>query len=347
MALRLAGALVALGASLAVVLVAKPGDHQILLLAAIMGSATIFQAFDTIDLWFQSQVESKYSVIVKNAVFIAMALLKVGLILGRAPLTAFAWAILAEAALGAYFLLVVFRWRKQDDRAWRADRQLAVAMMRDGWPLILSGLTVMIYMRIDQIMLGQLGDTRAVGVFTAASRLSEVWYFIPVALVSSVMPGIIAAKEAGEDVYYRKLTWFFRVNVALALAIVIPMTFFARPLVVALYGTAYAQAGPILAIHIWGAVFVFLGMAQHPWFIAENQTRLAMSRTMGGAVVNVALNLVLIPRFGGIGAAIASLVAQMSSNLFMNYVDRRTRHLFWIMVRSFNVFSGWGSRVRH
>jgi PST family polysaccharide transporter len=347
LALRLVGSLFALAASILVVVLSRPGDHLTHLLAAIMGSATIFQAFDTVDLWFQSQVQSKYSVLVKNSAFIVMALVKVGLILGGASLVAFAWATLGEAALGAYLLLTVYRWRQGDLGTWRADKDSATTLMRDGWPLIFSGLTVMVYMRIDQIMLGQLGGNKALGVFTAASRLSEVWYFVPVALVSTVMPGFVAAKQVSEMVYYEKLLKFFKLNVALALAIVLPVTLLSSRIVSFLYGSAYQGAGAILAVHIWGALFVFLGMAQHPWFIVENLTKRALARTLGGALVNIALNLILIPRIGGLGAAYASLAAQLSSNLLMNFFDRRTRPLFWILMRSFNLFTGWSPNVRN
>jgi len=344
LALRLVGALAALVASLLVIAWSRPGDHLIQLLAAILGSATVFQAFDTVDLWFQSQVQSKYTVIVKNTAFAVMAVVKVYLILSQAPVLAFAWATLAEAGLGGLFLLLAYRYQKEDPATWQVDWARAKSLMQAAWPMILSSLAVMIYMRIDQIMLGQISGNQAVGVFSAASRISEVWYFIPMAIASSVTPNLVAAKELGEAIYQRRFEQFFRLMVALALLIVVPVAIFAKPLVVLLYGYAYASAGPILAIQIWTAVFVFLGVAQGPWFVIENLTKLALQRTMGGAVVNVGLNILLIPRYGGLGAAVASLVAQIISNVVMNALDRRTLHLFWMVLKSFNLLSKSANR---
>ncbi len=344
--LRLVGALLALVASNLVVVLSKPGDHLIHLLAAIMGSATVFQAFDTIELWFQSQVQSKYTVLVRNSVFLAMAGLKIGLILSKASLVAFAWAVLAESALGAFFLLLTYRYQKEDPGAWRADLRMAKSLMKAGWPLILSGLTIMIFMRIDQIMLSQMGGNKAVGIFVAASRLTEVWYFVPMAATSSVLPSLVEAKEVGEEAYNRRFLVFCRLMVALALAIVVPVTLFARHLVVALYGPTFAEAGPILTIHIWTAVFAFLGVAQGPWFVIENLTKLSLNRTLGGAIVNVVLNLYLIPRFGGMGAAVASLIATITTNIVMNYFDHRTRPLFWMLIKSFRIFP-WPVSVKN
>ena len=125
LALRFIGAMLAVMASNLVVFLFKPGNHLFHLLAAIMGSAAIFQAFDTIDLWFQSQVQSKYTVIVKNSAFGLMACVKVGLVLAKAPLVAFAWAVLAEAGLGALLLIVAYRHKREALSAWRVDRLLA------------------------------------------------------------------------------------------------------------------------------------------------------------------------------------------------------------------------------
>ncbi len=341
LALRLVGALLALFSSLLVVFLADPGHDLVQLMAAVMGSAMVFQAFDTIDLWFQSQVQSRVPVLVKNTVFLFMALLKISLTLAKAPLIAFACATLAEATIVALCLAMVYRYQlKEDPGTWQADLLMARHLLRASWPLILSGLTITVFMRIDQIMLNHLSTSRAVGIYAAASRLTEVWYFIPTAAVSSVLPSLVEARKEGREAFDRRFQTFCRMMVGLAVVIVLPMTFLAKPLMVALYGDAFADAGPILALHIWTALFAFQGVAQGPWFVIENLMKLNLLRTLAGALVNVGLNLVLIPRLGGLGAAIASLVATATANLFMNYFDRRTRGLFWILVRSFNIFPG-------
>lgn len=347
LALRLTGALLALFSSILVVVLADPGNTLIHLMAAIMGSAMVFQAFDTIDLWFQSQVQSRTPVLVKNAVFLAMAIFKVALVLMKASLVAFACLVLAEAATVALFLALAYRYLlKEDPGSWQADFRMARHLLKASWPLVLSGLTITVFMRIDQIMLNHLGSSAAVGVYAVASRLTEVWYFIPMAAVSSVLPSLVEARKEGQEAFDRRFQTFCRWMVGLAMAIVLPMTFLSEPLMVALYGKAFADAGPILTIHIWTAIFAFLGVAQGPWFVIQNLVTLNLTRTLAGAIVNVSLNILLIPRFGGKGAAVASLVATATANLAMNYFDRRTRGLFWILVRSFNVFAELPFRKR-
>lgn len=328
--LRLAGAVAALGSSCLLVALVKPGATFILLLAAILGSGAVFQALDVIDLWFQSRVQSKFTVLAKNSAFLVLAGTKVGLVLARAPLVAFAWATFAEVALGAVLLLAAYLRTGEDPRRWRFDANLAHDLMRGAWPLILAGLAVMVYLRIDQIMLERLGTQRAVGLYAASCRLAEVWFFVPVAVVSSVMPSLVAAKAEGQAAFLRRYLKFFRIMLLLAFAIVVPMALFAQPLVLLLFGPAYAEAGPILAVQIWTSIFVFQGVAQGPWFVIENQTMLTLKRNLAGAVVNIGCNLVLIPRFGGLGAAFSSLAGQFVCNVLVNALDARTRPLFWM-----------------
>ncbi len=137
----------------------------------------------------------------------------------------------------------------------------------------------MLYMKVDQIMLGQMLGNRAVGMYSAAVRVSEVWYFIPMSIVASVSPLLIEARKVSADLYYERLSDLFRLMVAIALVIAIPMTFLAGSVAAVLYGNDYEGVGPVLAIHIWAALFVFLGVAQSPWTINEGVTKLALLRT--------------------------------------------------------------------
>jgi len=314
--------------------VLRPDDRTMIVTVTILGVASIFQSIDTIDLWFQSQVQSKYSVLAKNAAFLATASIKVGLIVIQAPLLAFVSLILLEAILGAVGLLVVYKKQGHLIKLWQWSRELGRDLLRESLPLILSGLTIMIYMRIDQIMLGQMVGDKAVGIYSAATRISEVWYFVPMTVSSSVMPSIFKAKEISEELYYQRIGKLNRGLVWLAIAVAIVMTFVAKPLILILFGDNYLESGTILAIHIWASVFVFTGVATSGWFIAENLTYLSLYRTLSGAIVNILLNIFLIPLYGGIGAAIATVIAQAVASLITNGINPKTRKLFRLQIRS-------------
>ena len=196
--LRFMGGWMALLLAIATIFILRPHESLTISLVAILSMAGIFQSMDVIDLWFQSQVQSKYTVFAKNAAFLCITLVKVTLIALHTPLIAFAWSGFAEISLGAIALVVIYQIRGNSLKAWCWSFPVAKALLREGFPLMLSGLTIMIYMKIAQIMLvGMVGD-RAVGIYTAATRISEAWYFIPGAILSSVTPTIYQARERSD-----------------------------------------------------------------------------------------------------------------------------------------------------
>ncbi len=332
--LKLFGGVTALVLAVSSIIVVRHDDQLTISLVAILSSVGIFQAFDTIDLWFQSQVQSKYTVIAKNTAFVITALVKVILISIHAPLIAFAWAGLGEVSLGAIGLIISYRVRGYSPWLWPWNLPLAKNLLKESWPLILSGVTIMIYMRIDQIMLGQMVGDKAVGLYSAATRISEVWYFIPMAMASSVSPAIYAAKEVSESLYYRRIEQFLRLLSLLSVVVAVPMSFLSGTIITILFGKSYEESASILSIHIWASLFVFMGVGTSSWFIAEGLTQFALRRTIIGAITNVFLNIFLIPTYGGVGAAIATVISQAFASFLSNATHPKTRIIFWIQVKS-------------
>jgi PST family polysaccharide transporter len=337
--LKLIGGIAALVLAVSSIIVLRHDDQLTISLVAILASVGIFQAFDTIDLWFQSQVQSKYTVIAKNTAFVIISLVKVALISIHAPLIAFAWTALGEVGLGALGLIISYRVRGYSPWLWPWSSPLAKTLLKESWPLILSGLTIMIYMRIDQIMLGQMIGDKAVGLYSAATRISEVWYFIPMAIASSVSPAIYAAKEVSEALYYQRIKQFLRLLSLLSIVFAVPMSFLSGTIITVLFGKSYEASASILAIHIWASLFVFMGVGTSSWFIAEGLTQFALRRTIMGAITNVFLNIFLIPTYGGVGAAIATVISQAVASFLSNATHPKTRKIFKLQVKSLVPFN--------
>lgn len=200
--------------------------------------------------------------------------------------------------------------------------------------MILSGLSIAVYMKIDQVMLGTMGGAQVVGLYAAATKLSEIWYVLPTVAVTALFPTVVKTRELDEGLYYRRLERLFALMAAMSLALALPVTLLAGPIITLLLGSGYEAAAPVLAIHIWAALFVFYGVVQGAWDIAENLAQLAFVRVLCGALLNVALNLWLIPRYGAIGAAIATVIAQATAAVFMNLLHPRTRPVFRCQFRA-------------
>lgn len=316
----------------------RPAEGTTHWLVGIIALGTIFQAFDTVDFWFQAQVRSKYSVYAKNAAFLIATSIKVVMILLHAPIVAFAWAGLAETVCGAVGLVIAYRSAGYFLRSWRASLALATGLLRDSWPLMLSGVVVMVYIKIDQIMLGEMLGNREVGIYSAAVRLSEVWYFIPMAITSSVFPAIVTAKKSDEAEYYKRLRKLYLLMVWLSLGVAIPVTLFAGEIVQLVFGEQYRQAAGALSINCWAGLFIFSGLVSNHWYLLEKLNHLTLYRHVVGAGANIGLNLVLIPRYGVNGAAAATLLTQFVTSYLFDLLNKPTRILFRIKTQYFLLF---------
>jgi O-antigen/teichoic acid export membrane protein len=289
--------------------VIRPEDAVIHSLVAIAAMGTFFVAFDTIDLWFQSQVQSRYVVFAKSTAFLIVTLAKVLLILLNAPLIAFVWVGLAETAMASVLLVAIYSKLGHSLRSWNSNVRTAWVLLRDSWPLMLSGILGLVYLRIDQIMLGAIMGDKEVGIYSVAVRLSEVWFFLPTAILSSVLPAIVEARDMGDNFFYERLQKLYNLLAFLGYAVALPMTLASKWLVVHLFGPDYGKASLMVIVLVWSTLFINLGVARSSFLTSMNWTGVSLFQNIAGCAMNVALNLLLIPKYAGVGAAVASLVS--------------------------------------
>jgi PST family polysaccharide transporter len=320
-------------ASIATLRLIQPHDNQALLLVSILSVTLIFQAFDTIDCFFQSQVQSKITVWAKNSAFLVFAGIRVSLIYAKAPIWAFAVAYSGEIGLGAAALLLGYHLSGGRISSWRACKKRGGMLLRQSWPIIFSGMAIMVYMRLDMVMLKMMQGDFAVGLYSAATKVSEVWYFIPLAIVSSVSPSILKVKDNAE-LFYGRLRRLFSLMALTACVIGSVMALSSHIIIRSLYSSSYEAAAPVLAVHVWASVFVFLGVAQSPWDLSKNLFKLSLYRTLAGAIFNGVMNLYLIPRYSAMGAAIATVVSYAVSGVFANAFHPQTRPIFYMQMKA-------------
>jgi len=330
--LKLIGALITLLLVTLAISFLRNGETLAFWLVAISAAGYIFQSINVIDFYFQAILKSKYTVYATNGAFLIVTFIKIILLLTEAPLIAFAWVGFVEIVLTSFFLLLAYQANNHNVRKWYFNGQVALELLKTSWPLILSGIAIMIYMRIDQIMIGEIIGDKAVGLFSAAVRISEVWYFIPIAIVNSVFPAIVKSKELSEDIYYSRLQKLFNFMAWLGIAVAVFTSFCAGFVVNLLFGAEYVDATNVLVIHIWTGIFVALGVSSLGWFNIENLQKIFLYKTVVGGVVNVGLNLILIPRFGINGAAFATVISQLLASVIFNGFFRKTRRIFFMQL---------------
>ncbi len=343
--LRLVGGAVAYGLLLALAYAGVVSESERALLAVV--GLTLFQpALLVADLWFQARLQAKFAVWGQMGAFAVAATVRIGLIMAHASLIGFAWAIVVEFAVAAALFSLLAR---KNGLAWRPrdfESSLAVQLLREAWPLLLSGFAVMLYLRLDVVMLRAMVGEAAVGIYAAATRFTEMWFFVPMALASSALPALLRARERGAGDYDRRMQSYYDLNAGIAYGLALPLALAAPWVIRAAYGPAYAAAAPVLALHVWSSVFVFLGVARGQFLVNEGHVRFYSLTTFAGLFVNVALNLVLIPRQGPFGAAVATLGAQAVAAWLSTFCFAPARPTAWMQLRALLIPFNWYRYVR-
>ena len=314
-------------------------DTQTNILIAIIAFGVIFQAFNVIDFNYQAEVKSKFVVYAHLASLIISSVIKLILVLLSAPLVWFACVFLLDTVVLAVGMTAMYLKNTGKIWSWKWRWEIAKELLKDSWPLILSGMVISIYMKIDQVMIKEMLGAEQVGHYAAAVRLSEAWYFIPVAITSSLFPAIINAKKQSKELYYQRLQKLYDLMVWLAVAIALPTTFLAPWVIRVLYGEAFSPASGVLSIHVWAGVFVFFGSAWGKWMLLENRIKMVSFFHINAMVVNLVLNYVLIPRFGILGAGYATFLAASVGHTILPIFIKSQRIALWMLIRSFFIFS--------
>lgn len=233
-------------------------------------------------------------------------------------LTAFAaLAALAFLLLHCRAVLRSSRSTGPDYSAWRD--WFAVSL-----PLLFIGVSQELLNQLEIILLGALADARSAGLFSGAWRLASL---MPFALASI---GVVSGPMVASAYHRRDLAELNRITglaarLALGFAVCIGLVLVAagRPLL-ELFGADFVQAYPaLLILLIGGVVNAFTGVVAYLLTLTGRQMH-GLAIFAGALGVSLALNLLLIPRFGMVGAAIASTAALISWNLAMAIFVRRT-----------------------
>jgi O-antigen/teichoic acid export membrane protein len=317
LALRLSVGLLCWLVAVACVAAFKGDEPRVVLMAAIVGGVLVFQAADTVDLWFQSQSQSRRTVLAKLCAYFLSTAAKVILIVSDAPLEAFAAVTAFDALACSVSLALAYRYLPTA-RPWRAVASRMRLLLIESLPFMMSGVSIMVYSRIDQIMIKEMLGDQSLGIYAAALPLSQFWQVIPLTLATSLAPFIAKRKLADEGDYRRALVIAFRAFFYVGVATVVLTWLTSRLLIHHLFGPAYAQAAAVLDIHSVSNVFCFLGIAHGLWLVNERRFAVRLYGTLLAGAITVMLNYAWLPRIGVAGAAYAAIAAQLTAAFLIN-----------------------------
>ena len=295
----------------------------------------LLRPFEVISFWFQSRVEAKYITYAKSASLLFYLAVTILLVVFNGGAIAHALAYVAQVLIFILFLIAIYsRTCGESLRSWRYETDTIKSLFSEGWIVFLGSIFAVIYLKIDQVMLKWLADIDEVGRYVVAVNLSEAWYFLPAAIVSTVFPRLVRLHEENEALFQTRLQQVFDLLFLIAFIGALVVAFTANPLVSFLFGTQYSGTAEILVIHIWAAIFIFLRSAFSKWIIIKNLLFFSLITQGLGALANVALNLLLIPQFAGVGAAYATLISYAIASYFSLLISAKTRPVFYMMSKS-------------
>lgn len=310
----------------------RPGDQTTFWLVTIISGSFIFQSFQTIAYYFESRVESRYIVYATNVSFVISSTLKVMLILTNKGLISFALIGLLDIILTSIILLIIFKFLKLKIINWKWDASKAKLLLKDSFPLILSGIMIMIYMKIDQIMLREMVTDKELGLYSLAVKLTELWYFVPLAVHYSVLPKISKTIRENDLASLNEiLDKLFLSISSYSLIIIIGTLIFSELIINVFLGNQYAASYPMLLILMCSLLFTSMGLIRGVYLVANNYIKESFFFNFLGVVVNLILNFILIPKYGGIGSAIATLVSYSVSSYFSCFILKRLRPIGRLM----------------
>lgn len=295
--------------------------------------------FEVIRNYFTSLVQNEY--IVKVGIFrtVLSGVIKVVLLLVHASLVWFVISLVFDAFVLAQGYCYVYKKKIGSMRSWRFDKVWACYLLRQSFPLLLSGVAATIFLQIDQIMIGNMIDKTSVGYFSVASKFVEVLLYVPTILIQTVSPLLVKERKNNLESFREKAQMFMNITVWLCVVCAIFMALCSRYIVLWTFGMKYLASIVILQILSFKIVGVALNIVSGQLLIIEEKQKYFVLRSLSGCIVCVVLNLLVITRFGVGGVAAVAIATQLAAGFLIHLFIPTYRYMFFMQIRSLLV--GW------
>lgn len=300
----------------------------------IIATSQIFQSFEVVQFYFQSQVLAKIVSICKVSQLLLSSIIKVYLLLTEAELIDFVIVAAFDGLSLAISYVIAYKLKINSSFYRCFEIQIARKLAREGWPLVFAGLGFTLFSNVDAIIIKEMIGEAAVGVYMAAYKLTVLWYFLPGLVLTSVMPAIVKLKDK-ELNYTRRINIVGGVLIWFAIVLASLISFYSEDIILYTFGNQYAESSNLLVLLIWINVIIFFNSHWNYIHMIEGKTRLAMYFHLLAALLNIALNFILIPIMGVVGAAYAILFSLLLSLVIFAMIDKKTVYylygslLFW------------------
>lgn len=336
--LRILGGILIIIISIFIIMLFEPDDHKLQILVLILSSTMAFKAFEVIEYWIHAYQRAKISSIIRMAVYMLTALLKIMLVYLKGNLIHYALIYLADSIVMGIALIIAYYLKRTIISEWDFNLIFAKDILKKSSYLIISGLMITLYMRVDQLMLGAMMPNKSeLGLYSAAAQIACLWYFVPEAIITSFKPLIMNSRNNDKENYARLVQLLYTIVAWVGIIFSILILVFSKIIINILYGAEFIKSASILTISIWAGTFAMLGSVRYIWLICEGLQRYTLIFMGAGFISNIILNYLLIPVSGGYGAAIATLTSQIIVAIVTPFLFSETRMSAITIMKAFKL----------
>jgi O-antigen/teichoic acid export membrane protein len=316
-------------------LIANANETNTIVVCMLYSIILLFQGAELLQYWFQAKYLSKYASIVSLIAFAIVTLYRIMLLIKGLSIYWFAVANAIDYML--IMVVLVFLYKKLGGKKLSFSISVAKRILSKSKHYIVANMMVAIFSQTDRVMLKLLLDESATGIYSAAISCASLANFLYLAIIDSFRPKIFEDYKLSKKTFEKSMSLLYAVVIYMSLFQCILVTLLSKYIIGTIYGAAYGGAVPALQIAVWYSTFSFIGSIRNIWILAEGQQKWLWLINLSGALANVILNFVLIPIYGVIGAAIASLLTQFMANVVVSYLIPGTRRNTFIMIKGLNI----------
>ena len=309
-------------------------DRTLIFIIGILMCGIIINSFNVYKEYIVSENKMRFIAYSSIISLIISNFFKVGLILLSANVIWFAVAYVLAQSTNVIALNQFYNKISEFENKY-FSKKVAVDLIKNSWPLIFTSFAGIIFVYVDQLIIEYFYNYEKVGVYASAVRLILFFTVIPSVISNMIYPKVIEIYENNtKNYFHKKMINLYFLHFIFALFLILIFTLFGELIILTLYGNDFIEAGIILKIYSITFIFVFFNPMNNKLLMIENLQKLMLVRNLIGLFVNLILNIILIPKFGIIGAALTTVLSQFAI-LISYYFNLKTRYIFTIQIKTF------------
>lgn len=300
----------------------------------IIGSAVLFQPLSVFSCIFLINAQAKYTSLARMISYTLSSLLKIILIIFKAPVTYFAFAVFIDYAVLYITVILMYRYKNYTVSGWRIDISYIKYILKNAVPLFAAVLFYTFYQKVTVIIISSMYSDYTSGIYSAAIRLTEIWYMVPAVLMTAFFPAVVTAKQMCEEEYNKRIKTLFYVTTIPFILMALFAALLSPLIIKILYGEAYIKSSIVLSLTIWSVPFISFYVISSKCFILENKVKHLLLRSALSFILIIVLNYILGGAYYLKGFSIALLISSFFSFFLIDLFFKDTRKLFFIKLSS-------------